>query len=67
MPEESKFAGTLKRLRQAPEGTEGEAPQIVGSVPSDLSAALREALRPGLVADHHPYAKVRQAGSSPSS
>jgi hypothetical protein len=24
MPEESKFAGTLKRLRKAPEGREGE-------------------------------------------
>lgn len=26
MPEESKFAGTLKRLRKAPEGREGETP-----------------------------------------
>ena len=26
MPEESKFAGTLKRLKKAPEGTEGETP-----------------------------------------
>jgi hypothetical protein len=28
MPEESKFAGTLKRLKKAPEGTEGDPPQM---------------------------------------
>jgi len=58
MPEESKFAGTLKRLRRPPEGGgEQSSTPNIGSALSGLSAAIREAFRPGLVANHHPDAK----------
>jgi hypothetical protein len=37
MPEESKFAGTLKRLRKAPEGREGEISTQIPDQPPQLS------------------------------
>jgi hypothetical protein len=37
MPEESKFAGSLKRLRKAPEGTDGDSPIQLSANPDQPS------------------------------
>jgi chromosome partitioning protein len=58
-------------LRSELEGARGQGrgdlDPNTGSAPSAVSAALWKALGPGMVASHHPNAKIRQTGCSPAS